>query len=226
VHRLRDRDSAQCRRVVAGLATLLLAVASGTPGAQSVPGPGRGQDAGAPGMPQPPAGPAATSRGPAADRGCVCGPDMGPGRGLKEADLNGDGKISRAEYMQMQEVRFERLPKDRNGLVSMEDALREGGLAPGTNLPRVDRPGSPPPDGTLAPGAGSRRPGTTLPPPAASPMNPVVPDPGSRPSGSNSPESEPTPAPPAPSGAAAASSTSSPSSTPSSSSPQEDKPGK
>jgi hypothetical protein len=225
VHTLPVPGSRKLRQAVTTLVMLLLALASSALCAQAPPDVGRARDAEAPGMAQRQASPPAmTAPSTSGDRGCV--PDVGPGRGLKEADLNGDGKISRAEYMQMQEARFDRLPKDRNGLVSVEDALREGGALPVARPPPTLQPGGPPPDGALAPGAGSRRPGATQPRPAASPMLPTAPDPGSRPSGSNSPDGEPDRGPPAPAGDAASSSASSPSSTPSSSSPQEAKPGK
>jgi len=217
---LRPPDFRKSGRAATGLMTLTLVLTSGAVCAQGTPDAGRptGATRMAPPQPGPPAAPDLVT----GDRSC--GPDAGPGRGLKEADLDGDGKISRAEFMQMHEARFERLPKDRNGLVSVEDALRQGGTMPGGMPRRAVSPGNAAPDGTAAPGSGSRRPGTTQPRPPPSPMSPATPEPRSRPSGSNSPDGEPDTGPTAPASGAASSSASSPSSTPSSTAPQEAKP--
>jgi len=217
---LRPPDFRKSGHAATGLMTLTLVLTSGAVCAQGTPDAGQptGATRMAPPQPRPPAAPDLAT----GDRSC--GPDAGPGRGLKEADLDGDGKISRAEFMQMHEARFERLPKDRNGLVSVEDALRQGGTMPGGMPPRAVLPGNTAPDGTAAPGSGSRRPGTTQPRPPPSPMSPATPEPGSRPSGSNSPDGEPDTGPTAPASGAASSSASSSSSTPSSTAPQEAKP--
>ncbi len=219
-------DSRSLRRAVIGLATLAMVLASDALCAQATPGaklPQPGAGARARAAPRTLSVPPATPDVPAGDR--ACGPDLGGGRGLAVADTDGDGKISREEFMQLHEARFERLPKDRNGLVSVEDAMRHAELMPDGMAPRGMAPGALAPDRMAAPGSGPRRPGTLPPQPPASPMSPASPEPGSRPSGTNSPDGVPNRGPPAPTGDAASSSASSPSSTPSSSSPQEAKPG-
>lgn len=66
---------------------------------------------------------------------------------LRGADLDGDGRLSRSEFMRMQERVFDRLPKDRDGLV------RLGGAAPrarDTTPPAATQP-TPPPSEALRP---------------------------------------------------------------------------
>lgn len=171
---------------------------------------------------------------------CTPGTDPGTGRGLKAADADGDGRLSRAEFTRFHEDLFQRLPKDREGRVSIEDAMRHGGLgperrgnppaAPGTRPPRGDRePQTGRPADTT--GRGASPPGST--PPAAIPPAPA-PAPATSPArpearlprsgGSTSPDGEPDRG--RASSDAAGSSTSTPSSTPSSTAPQEAKPGR
>ncbi len=154
-----------------------------------------------------------------------CGPNAGTGRGLQAADADGDGKISRAEFMQHQQAMFEQLPKDRNGLVSVEDALREGrsmGPAipsrPGMTSPGMRRPA----DG--APAGPEARP---APAPGAGPPILANPEPERRASGSSSPDGEPDQdRGTGPAQDSASSRSSSPASTPSSTAPQDAKPGR
>jgi hypothetical protein len=234
-----DPDRRAVRQAAIGLATLWVSLGSGPPRAAmatlaerpaqdllATPDRAVPQTTGAasnhPAAPTPPTPPSARTppgTSPEASASGQCGPEAGPGRGLKEADLDGNGKISRTEFMHFHELRFERMPKDRNGLVSVEDAMRQGGMM---------MPGGPVgPGGAMGPG-GAQRPAPPS-PPASSPRTPggsATPDPGSRPSGSSSPDGEPDRGPPPPPDGAAASSGSSPSSTPSSSAPQEAKPGR
>lgn len=44
---------------------------------------------------------------------------------LRSADLDRDGRLSRTEFLRLQERRFEGLPKDRDGQVRLLDATRD-----------------------------------------------------------------------------------------------------
>lgn len=173
---------------------------------------------------------------------CTPGAEPGTGRGLKAADADGDGRLSRAEFTRFHEDLFQRLPKDREGRVSIEDAMRHGGLgperrgnppaAPGTRPPRGDRePQTGRPADTT--GRGASPPSPTTPaaiPPAPAPAPEAATSPARpearlpRSGGSTSPDGEPDRG--RASSDAAGSSTSTPSSTPSSTAPQEAKPGR
>ena len=161
---------------------------------------------------------------------CTPGTDPGTGRGLKAADADGDGRLSRIEFTRFHEDLFQRLPKDREGRVSIEDAMRHGGLGPVRRDEAPAAPGTRPLRGEREPqtgrpadttGRGASPPGPT-PPAATSPARPEASLPRS--GGSTSPDGEPDRG--RASSDAAASSTSTPSSTPSSTAPQEVKPGR
>ena len=49
------------------------------------------------------------------------GMGMGMGMEMKMMDTNGDGMISKEEFMKHHEAMFDKMKKDRNGMVSIKD---------------------------------------------------------------------------------------------------------
>lgn len=207
--------------------TAALALPTGIASPQSAP-PAGGTAGSA--VPQPAATPGST-----APPACPPGMEAAAARGLKSADSNGDGRLSRAEFTRHHEAMFERLPKGPDGQVSLEEVVRPGGMAAG------ERAGDAVPRGPD--GAGRRgtargmrpegpRGGSAMPVPMTVPASPGSDTPPQSPAPATGPGQPPPPRTPTDEPkargsdtGAAASSTSAPSSTPSSSSPTESKPG-
>lgn len=74
-----------------------------------------------------------------------CGPvamQAGMGRGLAAADEDHDGRVSRGEFLRFHEAIFDRMPKDRDGQVRLDELMRQRGDAAPARRP--DRAPAPP----------------------------------------------------------------------------------